>query len=927
ASGAGGRDIVAGGDGEDTLVVTGTAAAETFRILTRDAALASGLTGLDEETDIVILRNGTGNAAIVAELNHVEEIVIDSNTLTPPAGAGGPGDTIIVEGDFTTTSLNFETITVTGSSGDDTVDISALSSAHRIVFKGAGGNDVIVGPMRPQDVIEIEGAAGATTTTGAGGMTTVTGPNGSVTFSAAGGMPAIREPAPVAAGDDGGDDGGADGGGNGAGDQGDDVANGAFALSASDMAGLKELVNGRPAFAGDDDTENAAGVRTLSGAGNNADNPAFGAADEPFIRLTEARYGAPDDMGNRAINPIFDGLDPRAVSNILGAQEDGMATNAKNANILFMAFGQYFDHGLDFVAKSPAAGMIEIGGPGSERGPFSDNPFDLTRAEVVGYDADGIPQHVNKTSPFVDQNQAYGSHELVGQFLRESDGNGGVGMRLLSGEEDPSDPGFLLLPTLRGLIEHHWEADTVFHDPSLPGGSQSFRDHYPGLVGADGAIDAAQVQAMAGDFMGSTHALLLDTNPYIDLLDHRVAGDGRANENYSLTAVHTVWARNHNFHVENLLDQGFEGTQEEVFQAAKMLNESDYARVIFTDFADMLLGGMRGDGDHGWDGYKEDVDARISHEFAAAAYRFGHSLVSETLRVEGPDGQMIEVPLFDAFLNPTNEAEAFTGALPPGYTPQPGYAQHGAAAILSGTATQPAEEVDLKIVDAIRNDLVRINADLFSFNVARGWDVGLGTLNQVRAGLAASTDRYIAEAVGFAGDLSPYTSWEDFQARNGLSDTAMDQLREAYPDQVLDTPEKIAAFQAVNPDIALMDGENGAKIVKGIDRVELWVGGLAEKHVLGGMVGQTFWVVLHEQFDRLQEGDRFYYIDRFDNFDFYGNFGEDTTFASILARTTGLQDLDNSVFDAVNDNEEEDDGAGDGAGDGDDDGAGDGDGD
>ena len=36
----------------------------------------------------------------------------------------------------------------------DTIDISALTSAHRIVFKSNGGNDTIVGTPRPQDVIE-----------------------------------------------------------------------------------------------------------------------------------------------------------------------------------------------------------------------------------------------------------------------------------------------------------------------------------------------------------------------------------------------------------------------------------------------------------------------------------------------------------------------------------------------------------------------------------------------------------------------------------------------------------------------------------------------------------------------------------------------------------------------------------------------------
>lgn len=903
---AGARDRINGGDGMDTVDITGTADAETFGIFTRAFAIGAGITGAagtSLDTEIIITRNGI----MIAELDNIEEIVINALDATPPAAGTIGGDSIIVGGDFTTTSLNLSTITVNGSTGDDSVDISSLSSAHRIVFRGAGGNDVMVGSVRPQDVIDLGGEGAIEIANLANGMTRVSRGDASVTFMAPAGMPQI--PGLVAADDD--------------------AANGSFALSDRDLAALQNIVQGRPAFDNDDDSEGAAGVRSLSGAGNNIANPNYGAAGETFIRLTDARYGDLDPAtGNRAVNPIFDGLDPRTISNILGAQEPGLAPSALNANILFMAFGQYFDHGLDFIPKSPAFGTIAIGGPGMERGPFSDNPADLTRAVVDHIDANGIPQHVNMTSPFVDQNQAYGSHELVGQFLRESDGARGFGMRLLQGEADPSDPGFTLLPTLRDLILHHWQADTVFRDPGLPGGAVAFRTAYAGLVDASGAIDAAMVRELAGNFLGSGQPLLLDANPFISLLDHRVAGDGRANENFALTAVHTIWARNHNFHVDNLIAQGFAGTAEEVFQAAKMLNESDYQRVVFQEFADKLLGGLRAsDGtfsNHGWDGYNPDVDARISHEFAAAVYRVGHSLIGQTIQVIGPDGQPMQVPLFDAFLNPTNDPAAFTGALPPGYVPQPGYAQHGVASILAGTATQVAEEVDFNIVDAVRNDLVRINADLFAFNVARGWDVGLGTLNQIRASLAASANPYIAQAVGFAGDLSPYTSWEDFQARNGLSDAVIAQFRAAYPDLVLSTPEAVAAFVAVNPDIELVDGPNGEKIVKGIDRVDLWVGGLAEAHINGGMVGQTFWVVLHEQFDRLQEGDRFYYIDRFENFDFYQSFGEDTTFANIIARNTSLTGLDSTIFDAINDEADEDDGA-DQDDDHDDDGAGAGD--
>ncbi|GJD74013.1 peroxidase family protein [Methylobacterium goesingense] len=929
-----GRDVVKGGtEGPvgDTFVVNGTLGlAETFRVYTTAAwGLVAGnsVATLAAGTEIVVTRStGTGAnivTTIIAELQEIEEIRVGTTTVSspnPPTNTGA-GDSVLIIGNFSGTSLNLSTITIDGTVGNDTVDISSLASAHRIVFRSGGGVDTIVGTLRSQDVIEL--APGATRAdyveTHANGMTTLTHGSHSITFASSG-TPTIGT-VPATGGEQ---PGGEPGGGTGTASP--------FAMTAADLAGLKALVTGQPVPGGDDDTADIAGVRHLSGAGNNQAHPEYGAADQPFIRLTDAHYGAYDPTtGNNALNPLFAGLDPRAISNVLGTQEADLPHQANGSNIFFMAFGQYFDHGLDFLPKSPANGTIEIGGPGSVRTPTSDNPADLTRGEVASIDANGVPQHLNKTSPFADQNQAYGSHELVGQFLRESDGHQGVGAHLLAGLPDPSNPAFNLLPTLRALIQHHWDANTVFHDPSLEGGSVSFRDYYsdfalaghaPGTLvdPVTGAFDPGVVNAMAADFMGSGNALLLDTNPFVNLLDHFVAGDGRANENVALTAMHTIWARNHNFHVDNLMEAGFQGTPEEAFQAAKMINEAEYQRVVFTEFADQLIGGMKGSGSHGHDGYNPDVDARISEEFASAVYRVGHSLIGETLTVLGTDGQLHQVQLVDAFLNPTNAAGAFTAPLPPGYVPQPGYAQLGANAILAGVATQPAEEVDFNIVDAVRNDLVRINADLFAFNVARGRDVGLGTLNQVRADLQASSDPYVHEAVGFAGNLSPYLSWADFQSRNGLSDSVIAQFKVAYPDLVLSTAAERTAFAAANPDIALHDGPDGSKVVSGIDRVDLWVGGLAESHINGGVVGQTFWVVLHEQFDRLQEGDRFYYADRFDNFDFYENIVDGQSFSDIVARNTGLTGLQEDIF-AVSD---EDGQPGDGSGTGTDTGGGDG---
>ncbi|KQZ71667.1 hypothetical protein ASE06_19915 [Sphingopyxis sp. Root214] len=155
----GGRDLVDGGAGTDTFVLNGVAGAETFRIYARAAAEAAGITGLNANTEIVVTRNGTGNAQIVAELDNIEEINVNALNVSspggvPPGGSGvNGGDTILVIGDFNPTSLNFNTITVNGGRGADTVDISGLTSDHRLVFNTGGGADQFVGGTRPQDVI------------------------------------------------------------------------------------------------------------------------------------------------------------------------------------------------------------------------------------------------------------------------------------------------------------------------------------------------------------------------------------------------------------------------------------------------------------------------------------------------------------------------------------------------------------------------------------------------------------------------------------------------------------------------------------------------------------------------------------------------------------------------------------------------------
>ncbi|MEQ1641461.1 MAG: hypothetical protein ABL881_11685, partial [Novosphingobium sp.] len=158
----GGRDMVFGGGGTDTFVLNGNGSAEDFYIYSRDAFLAANPGALiGAATGIVITRNGSATADIIAELNSIEEIKVNTaaspnvGTLANGNNYTGPvsGDQIHVVGDFTGTGLAYNTITVDGGTGNDSVDITGLTSAHRVVFNTNGGLDNVVGDLRPQDII------------------------------------------------------------------------------------------------------------------------------------------------------------------------------------------------------------------------------------------------------------------------------------------------------------------------------------------------------------------------------------------------------------------------------------------------------------------------------------------------------------------------------------------------------------------------------------------------------------------------------------------------------------------------------------------------------------------------------------------------------------------------------------------------------
>ncbi len=418
-----------------------------------------------------------------------------------------------------------------------------------------------------------------------------------------------------------------------------------------------------------------------------------------------------------------------------------------------------------------------------------------------------------------------------------------------------------------------------------------------------------------------------------ELLDrHFITGDGRGNENIGLTAVHHVFHSEHNRQIDlikgtliadgdvaflnewlavpvteipaDLNDLVWNG--ERLFQAAKVPTEMQYQHLVFEEFARTVQPMVNVFND-----YDATLNAAIVGEFAHTVYRFGHSMLTESVDRYTPTWDAIgsngvaaadatQIGLIEAFLNPV---EFNAGGL---------NAEEAAGAIIRGMTRQVGNEIDEFVTDALRNNLVGLPLDLAAINIARGRELQVPTLNEARA-----------EFFRGSGDaqVRPYDSWYDFMlnlknpisvvnfiAAYGthasiLAETTVADKRDAamklvFGDSTL-TGDDATAFDNDRLDfINARDAYAGGSL-GGLNNVDLWIGGLAERTLpFGGMLGTTFNFVFEVQLEALQNGDRFYYLSRLANLNLTAQL-ENNKFAEMIARNSDAEHLSGNVFKAA----------------------------
>ncbi len=229
-------------------------------------------------------------------------------------------------------------------------------------------------------------------------------------------------------------------------------------------------------------------------------------------------------------------------------------------------------------------------------------------------------------------------------------------------------------------------------------------------------------------------------------------------------------------------------------------------------------------------GYNDRVFPNIANSFSTGAYRFGHSMLSP---------QLLRL---DADWNPVPEghiplANAF-------FRPDE-LRVHGIEPYLRGLMSQPAQEIDAQVIGDVRNFLFGPPGaggfDLVSLNVQRGRDHGLPGLPAIRAHFG----------------LPPINDFAD------ISSDPITQLKLA-------------------------------SVYDSVDDVDPWVGMLCEDHVPGASVGMTAYWIIKDQFERLRDGDRFFYENQFSGAGLDGI--RRTRLSDVIRRNTMIRQIRKDLF-------------------------------
>ncbi|EDV94536.1 chorion peroxidase [Drosophila grimshawi] len=287
------------------------------------------------------------------------------------------------------------------------------------------------------------------------------------------------------------------------------------------------------------------------------------------------------------------------------------------------------------------------------------------------------------------------------------------------------------------------------------------------------------------------------------------SGDDRANENLLLTSMHLLWARHHNYLARGLNAINPDWDDEHVYQEARKILAAQIAHITYNEFLPVLLGRNLSEAKgllpargqpHAPDTYDPEVNPNIANCFAAAAFRFAHTLLPGLFNVSRDHSTPESIELHKMLFNPFSL-----------------WVRHGIDHALQTASNTPVLRVDpffsleitQKLFEGTTEDRLPIcGLDLVSLNIQRGRDQGIPAYPVFR--------RHCR--------LPPVDTWE--QMARAVDNSTLESIRQIYA-----SPQD----------------------------VDLYTGALSEPPLEGAIFGPLLSCLVSDQFIRLKLGDSFWY--------------------------------------------------------------------
>jgi len=287
----------------------------------------------------------------------------------------------------------------------------------------------------------------------------------------------------------------------------------------------------------------------------------------------------------------------------------------------------------------------------------------------------------------------------------------------------------------------------------------------------------------------------------------KIAGDQRVNEQIGLTSHHTLWLREHNRLAAALESLNTHWNEERVFQEARRILIAQWQHIIYNEWLPILLGetymttfDLFPQTSGYTNTYNERLDPRINNEFATAAFRFGHSMMPTEVPSRDRNRRINRNVNLHQIFNNVSMFESEDNLMDD---------------LIRGQSGEAAAAWDPAFNEDLVNRLFDEELDLPALNINRGRDHGIPGYNRYR-------EICKSRIAQFGGARS----FRDLTTGGFLTNTDVELLQSVYDD---------------------------------VDDIDLFVGATLEENLNDALLGPVFTCIIGDQFQRLKEGDRFYF--------------------------------------------------------------------